>query len=158
MDDDRIAEKFLEPVDPELFLWCWNIYCAAASRQMPVDDPGNKPVMIGGSEVRFTDNPMNRGIMAVTSELRGLGKDFTLKSQVMFRITQFHEIIQHRDEMGTWLSEGESEQTLEVSESLIKACARAKLENGEDNLHFVIPDVVRLAGEFDAAEQEEGAG
>src|SRR5450631_3651950 len=66
-----MARQSMEPVDPELFLWCQGVYYAAASMAMPVQNPEYTKVPLNEKgEFFFTDRPENRGMLAVVKELR----------------------------------------------------------------------------------------
>lgn len=58
-------------VDAQLFVFCAELYRAAASLAMPVENPENRPLVADGDKVyALSDRPMNRGMLAVMKELR----------------------------------------------------------------------------------------
>ena len=145
-----------QPVDPELFLWCQNVYAAAAHLTMPVENPAARPLVEHQSAVYvLSDIPINRGMLAATKELRQRGVDDGIKQAVLCRLMHFGEIFQNRERLQAFIRLSDEAGTVMVSEALIKACATVKLIVEDDKLRFDIEDIARVAQELTDAEEVE---
>jgi len=147
---------FTDPVDPELFLWCSNVYSAAAHLTTPVENPENRPVMeIEGSVYSFSDLPINRGMLAVMKELRDRGVSESERMSFGARIMHFGEVLQSK-KLRKFMKEGDEPGALMVSEALIRACATARMSVIRNRIRFDISDVARIAERL--TKEEEGRG
>nr|WP_145545153.1 hypothetical protein [Variovorax boronicumulans] len=142
-------------VDPDIFLWCHNIFHAAASLAMPVESPAARPLFKDGDKTfAFSDNPMNRGMLAVMKEARERGLDESQRMAVSWRIMHFGDLIKHQGRLAAFIRPGDSPGELEISEALIRACATAKVIVTKKDAQFDVADVIRIASALTAAENQ----
>lgn len=158
--DQRVAEaldasefnfyKTPESVDEDLFLYCSNIYSAAAQMSMPVENPASKPIFRDDKGTySFSDIPMNRGCLAVNKELIEMGQPINVRHAMITRLMQFGDILKPNPLFAQWIKPGEAEDELNVAESLIRACAAAKIVISETSISFDMEDVARLSAEIE---------
>jgi hypothetical protein len=143
----------LLPVDPELFLWCQGVYCAAATMAMPVQNPEYTRVPLnekGGFVLK--DMPINRGMLAVLKELRERKASEETKMAMMTRLMHFGDILREAA-LATFIKRRGDSDELSVSEAVIKACATAKLVVINDRIRFDIDDLARIAQQFTDEEE-----
>lgn len=148
---------FTDPVDPELFLWCSNVYSAAAHLTMPVENPENRPVVeFEGNAYSFSDLPINRGMLAVMKELRDRG--ISEKERMCFgaRIMHFGEVLRAK-KLQKFMKQGDNAEALLVSEALIRACASAKISVSRNRIRFDIADVARIAQRLTDEDEKQNA-
>lgn len=145
-----MADAVGRPVDENLFLYCSEIYAAAASMAMPTENPALKEIHIEDyGTVAFTDNPTNRGMLAVMKELREHGLDDRDRYSLTWRIMHFDDVLAQTERFARWFKPGDEEGTLHVSECLLRACARARIEvDGADGA-FDLDDVERVAADIE---------
>ncbi len=146
-------------VDPDLFVWCSNVYQAAANLSMPVENPASiAKFRDGESGYVPSDIPVNRGMLAVMKELsdRDVGDDERMA--LSWRIMHFGQVFDHMDRLTEFVKEGDSPSSVMVSEALMKACASARFVEIDGDLRFDIEDVIRIAREITAREEQEGMG
>lgn len=141
-------------VDPELFLWCSNLYGAAAHMSMPVENPAEKKLQIEDRTYAFADIPVNRGMLAVGKELHERDMPEQERMDLMMRLLHFGEIFEHRDQLQVFMQPGDGDDGVMVSEALIKACASAKFEVSANRMGFDIADLARIARDLTDAESE----
>jgi hypothetical protein len=159
------AESFLaktanRPVDPDLFLWCANIYQAAAGMTMPVENPASKKFQIGERTMSFTDISINRGMMAVMKELGERNASQEDRMAMAWRLMHFGEIFKHAEaELAEFFRTPEDDpEAKEISTAVIKACATARIIVDGESVEWDIPDVIRIARELEKDEDgEQGA-
>lgn len=159
LDLGKMAETLARPVDEELFLFCMQVYMAAAKMTMPVENPENRKVDIEGfGEIAFTDNSTNRGMMAVSNELADQGVDEATRIAVTFRVTQLGDLFRAKDRLSKWIRPADASGEVEISDALLRACASAKINFTPDRAGFDLEDLDRIATEIDARlEAEEAA-
>ena len=151
----ELARASADPVDSELFLWCQGIYQAAAALNMPIENPAARPLItVGDMSYAFADIPMNRGMLAVMKELSERGLSDEQKMAVSWRLMHFGEIFRHQEKLQAFIKVGDNPGELQVSEALIKACATARIVSSDNDVHFDIDDVARIAQELTDAERE----
>lgn len=139
-----------ETVDEELFLYCSNIYSAAAQMTMPVENPASKPLFRDKKGTySFSDIPLNRGCLAVTKELIDMGQPINVRHAMITRLMQFGDVLKPNPLLSKWIKPGEAEDELNVAESLIRACAVAKIIITENSISFDMEDVARLSAEIE---------
>lgn len=149
------ARQSMEPVDPELFLWCQGVYYAAASLSMPVQNPEYTRVPLdekGGFVLK--DMPMNRGMLAVLKELRERNAPENVKMAMMARLMHFGEIMR-APALAPFIKPTGNGDELSVSEAVIKACATAEFVIADANMRFDIDDIARIAQQL--TDEEEAA-
>ncbi|WP_334037765.1 hypothetical protein [Burkholderia gladioli] len=147
----RMAEWANLSVDEDLYLYCSNLYVAAAHLSMPVENPGAKKLRIEGvGTLAFADLPINRGMLAVTKELSEQGVDQPLRFSMCWRIMHFGDVIAETERFANWIRPGTEQGEIEVAEALIRACATARIDMSNDKGSFDMDDVARLAAEIDA--------
>jgi len=148
-------DNFTQPVDPELYVYCNQIYSAAVGMKMPTESPSKKPAFKDeGNTYVFSDIPVNRGMLAVSKELSEMDLAEAQRLSIMTRVMQFGELLRN-SVLEEFLKPGPTEDEIMVSEALIKACATAKILVDEDNIGFDISDVARIAKEI-TDEEEKG--
>lgn len=79
-DADPLPKGFqaavTQPVDVEKFVYLFDVFNNAVAGKIPGIDPTEKKVDIAGvGTVAFTNTPLNRGLDAITTELRSMGLD-----------------------------------------------------------------------------------
>lgn len=157
-----LAKTANRPVDPDQFLWCANIYQAAARMTMPVENPATKKIQIGEKTMSFTDIPINRGMMAVMKELGERNASQEDRMAIAWRLMHFGEIFKHADkELAEFFRPAEDDpEAKEISTAVIKACATARMIVEEKSVEWDIPDLIRIARELekddDGEQGEEG--
>ena len=149
----KMLAEMCGPVDAKLFMYCSEIYGAAAHMSMPVENPSFKKFKVGESFIALTDIPVNRGMLAVTKELRELKVSDQVKAAMVSRLLHFGEIFEHA-ECKPWIKESSEQGSVMVSECLMRACAEAKINVTNDRLRLDIPDLVRLAEQYEAEEDK----
>jgi hypothetical protein len=155
---DKMSEYIDTPVDEDLFLFCSNLYSAAAQMRMPVENPTAKPIFESdGNVYAFSDMPINRGMLAVMDELNEQNVPQEIKMSMTWRIMQFGEVLSETEKFSKWMRFTNEEGTMEVAESLIRACAKAKMVMTKENASFDLDDVERLAIEITARLESEDA-
>jgi hypothetical protein len=146
-------------VDEELFLFCSNLYSAAAQMTMPVENPENKRLMIDEyGEIAFRDTPMNRGMLAATKECREHGLSEDERFAMGMRVMHFGNVLEARERFAHWIKAGETSDSLNVGENLIRACAKARFVFTNTEMGFDLDDIERHAGEIEkrlAAEDQK---
>ncbi len=134
------------PVDPEKFVYLFDVFMAAASCKMPGVDPGEKPAFIDdqGLSVTFTNIPMNRGLMATKKELTsmGLGEEEDL-APYMSRFIEIPGILQ--DPMFSQFLSRHDDNNMAVSNALIEAMGMANFIYTKDYLGFDKQDLYSKA-------------
>lgn len=139
---EKMAEKVNLPVDEDLFLYCSNLYSAAASFAMPVENPEEKKIHIQDvGTFGFKDMPMNRGMLAITKELREQGIAEDIRFSLGNRIMHFGHVLEARDRFPQWIRSKDKDDSVDVAEALIRACALAKFILTDDDLVFDLDDV-----------------
>ncbi|MBN3815589.1 hypothetical protein G3N57_02770 [Paraburkholderia sp. Se-20369] len=147
----RMAEWANLPVDEELYLYCSNVYSAAAHMSMPVENPESKRFQIDGfGTFAFSDIPVNRGMLAVTKELNERGVDHPMRFSMCWRIMHFGDVLAETERFANWMRPGEEPGAVEVAEALIRACAVARIDMSNDKGSFDMVDVARHATEIEA--------
>ena len=146
----RMEERINVQIDEELFLFCWNLYAAAAQMTMPVENPATKKIHIeGAGTISFTDNPTNRGMLAVTKELREQDASEAVRFATGIRLMQFGDILDAQERFSRWIHQGYEEGTLSIDDTLIRACGKAKITVSDDEMRFDLDDVERYAQEIE---------
>jgi hypothetical protein len=154
-----MLERVNVPVDEELFIFCTNVYMAAASLTMPVENPETKKVHIEDvGTVAFSDIPMNRGMLAVTNELNEQGVDEVTRFSLCWRIMHFGDVLKETGRFARWIRPLDGVDSTDVADALIRACAHAKMRvDGSGS--FDMDDVSRYAEEIEARmDFGDGAG
>ncbi len=142
------TEVYTQPVDPELFLWCYGIYHAAAGLSMPMESPASRPIIQDEDKTySFSDIPVNRGMLAITQELNEIDTSENVKMSLLTRMMHFGGLF-GKQELSSFIKEGDSPEEVLVSEALIKACAVAKLTIKYDRISYEISDVAKIAQQF----------
>ncbi|WP_233874603.1 TraB/GumN family protein [Paraburkholderia adhaesiva] len=145
----QMAEWVNLPVDENLYLFCSNLYSAAAHMSMPVENPESKELRIDGfGTVAFSDIPVNRGMLAVTNELNEQGVDQKTRFSTCWRIMHFGDVLGETERFAKWLRPGEEPGAIDVAEALIRACAIARIDMSNDKGSFDMDDVARHAAEI----------
>lgn len=140
----------IDAVDEDLYLYCSNIYSAAAQMTMPVENPESKKILISDDKaISFRDIPINRGCLAVNKELIEMGVEAKVRRSMLARIMQFGDVLKPNPLIDTWLKPGDTQDELNVAESLIRACARANIVVVDNSLRFDLADVARLSAEIE---------
>jgi hypothetical protein len=65
------------------------------------------------------------------------------------RLMQFGQILKPNPLFAQWINPGEADDELSVAESLIRACATAKIVISETSISFDMEDVARLSAEIE---------
>lgn len=139
---EKMAEQVNLPVDEDLFLYCSNLYSAAASLAMPVENPEEKKIHIKDrGTFGFKDIPMNRGMLAITKELREQGIPENIRFSLGIRIMHFGQVLEARDRFRQWIRPRDEDDSIDVAEALIRACALARFNLTDDDLVFDLDDI-----------------
>jgi len=139
---EKMVERVNLPVDEELFMYCSNLYSAAASLAMPVENPEEKKLYIEGmGNFGFKDMPMNRGMLAITKELREQGIAEDVRFSMGIRIMHFGQVLEARNRFAQWIRPKDEDGSVDVAEALIRACAIAKFQLTEGEMNFDLDDV-----------------
>ncbi|MBC8641565.1 hypothetical protein IAG25_32600 [Caballeronia sp. EK] len=144
------------PVDEDLFLFCTNLYTAAARMTMPVENPEARPITIEGmGTFAFKDIPMNRGMMAVTKELIDQGVDEPTRTSMCWRVMNFGDVLNEGERFARWFRAGDRPGAVSVAEALIRAGAVAKIDFSKESATFDMDDVARHAAQIEARLESE---
>jgi hypothetical protein len=162
---DRLAamtETMNIQFDEDQYLYCLTMYQAAAGMSMPVENPENRKIQIEGyGTVAFTDNPMNRGMLAVSKELTDQGMEHRERMAMVSRIMHFGDIIEAKDRFSHWFQPSTEEGALSINEALMRAGATARIIVSGDQMGFDLDDVERIANEIsnrlDAEDSSSGS-
>ena len=139
----RIWDEQWQPVDPATFRMAFGIWCAAASRKMPVENPELRRFVDGDTGIvnSFTDMPLNRALITVARELREIGiKD---PQPYMTRLVEMQELFDRRHDLLAdyfVLIDGQ----LMIDDDLLTAAATARFvipENDSDGGLFRVFDL-----------------
>lgn len=153
----HFLERISEPLDIETFKYAYSVLMAAGSLKMPVENPKNRIAFVdeeAGREYRFGDIPMNRGMLALSAELREMGVDN--QQAYIMRLMQMHQVYDQRKGILAGYFKDCGEDKIMVSLDLIEAMAVAKftfpsaeeMENpGVDEFGFDIDDLAAKAAE-----------
>lgn len=151
----ELVKSSCDPVDPDLFVWCYGIYEAAASLSMPVENPAAKPLFADGDKTySFKDIPMNRGMLAVMKELNDRGLSEEQKMAFGLRLMNSGDIFKYRAELQNFFKDGDEPGVVLISEAIVKACATARMITTEKHVGYDITDVARIAQELTDADEE----
>jgi hypothetical protein len=136
--DQRLPSKFLKSLDPEEFKFGLDLWIAAASQKMPMDNPADHSVTIEGfGTVRFTDNPMNRATLAIAGHYKSMNlsdeERFARSASFNFRIEALKKVIQHR-RAAPWIREDEA--LIHIPDAVLCAAARGELRAVKDEVEF----------------------
>ena len=146
-------------VDPDTFLFMSNIYQAAARLTMPTDNPAARPIFQdkAGKTYSFADIPMNRGMLAVTKQLRELSIEPT--QPYLARLMHLGEVLEQREKFAEFFKPSdEDDGSVMVAGPLIMACAVARFDANTDRLGFDLNDVLVHALRFKAEDEAKSAG
>lgn len=136
--------------DPTRFLAMMQVYQEGARAPLaPRSEQG----------LHLTDIPINRGMMAVVGAMREHGdSDQALRATTM-RLMHMDEIFEARDFFGHFFRPGtDGDDSIEVSEALLKAAAVARIEPMGEFARFDLADVLAYTQRFEAAEEVEEGG
>jgi hypothetical protein len=143
----EVFARFTKPVDADLFLWCTGIYSAAASMQMPTDNPETKKIAIDDNVYAFTDRPFNRGMLAVMEQLKDRVPEQELRMAMGFRLMHFSQVLD-APRFERFKRTCEEPGAIEIAEALLRACATAKMQQTGNDMGFDLDDVERIATEL----------
>jgi hypothetical protein len=84
--------KPAESVAVEDLLFAMRIGDAAATGKMPTPNPNTREIVMEdtGEIIRFTDQPLNRGMLAISEQFRDRGHDYSMS--LMWRLTLIGEV------------------------------------------------------------------
>jgi hypothetical protein len=146
----RIREDIERTVDEDLFLYCSNIYSAAANMTMPVENPSARPIINDGDKTyAFSDIPVNRGMLAVNKELTEMNMGPEVKYPMTLRLMHFGDVLLPNPLLEKWIKPNDEPDSLSVAECLIRACAKAKLIVDNEHIGWDFEDVARIAAEIE---------
>lgn len=151
-------EKMIEPAPVDVFRACVVVYQSAAALTMPVKNPGEYKIGFAGKVYAFTDNPMNRGMMAIKEFLRGgEGTDQSeLMPAVTTRIMAIGGMTKLRADprFQQFFKEDQADGSHMVSDALIDAFAVSPFKTGTLDLDM---DAVLLKATelFDADDESQ---
>jgi hypothetical protein len=123
----KFYQDSIRTVPVDVWKACVIAYQAAARLTMPVKNPGEYKVRMGGQVYAFTDNPLNRGMMAVKEFLREEQMEFF--PAIVTRIMAFSgvmERIQTEERFAVFFKPAEEEGATMISEALLDAFATAQ--------------------------------
>jgi hypothetical protein len=144
-------------IDPEIFVFCSNVYHHAARLNMPVENPAAKPLFVdAGKEYALADIPLNRGMLAVVKELREQGYSDDVKHAVTMRLMHFGEIF-GKDELEPFQRKCDRTDVVEVSDALVKACASARFIFEGERMRFDVADLARIAHQLTEDDERKAA-
>lgn len=138
-----------EPMDDEQFLFLYQVANAAASGTYQTSAPSD--VKFSTEEIdgdptvyQFTDNPLNRAMLAANRQ--GLPVEVT--QSFCWRYISLGDVVRQADRFPRHIVRNDDAEITELSESLLRAIARAKLRKSGKY------DIDRLAADADAIERE----
>lgn len=139
------------PVDEDLFLFCTNLYTAAARMTMPVENPEARSITLEGfGTFSFKDMPVNRGMTALMDELVQQGVNEPTRASMCWRVMNFGYILNESERFAHWFRPGDKEGAVAVAEALIRAGAVAKINFIKESATFDMDDVARHAVAIEA--------
>ncbi len=114
------------PVDAEKFSFLFDVFSRAAVGQIPGVDPTERKIEIEGhGTMSFTNNPLNRGLKAVTDELQSMGViNPNEKAPYVARLMEVQSVLTS-DRFAKFMRP-EKDGMVAVSESLVNALASAR--------------------------------
>jgi len=153
----RSANPYLEqivnqPLDMETFLFVARVFDAAGRGTMPCDMSSLHPVFIGGYEVRLTDKPLNRGIVAATRELKNLNLPLLQQRAYVWRVMHIGAVFDLVDKSDGLVTRAPPGKEVLVAEALIRAFAVAKYDVKGDDAKVNIDSLLAHAKRFREAE------
>lgn len=120
----------IKPVDFETFLYLSEVFEAAASMKMPVQNPASFDFEFDGDRYAFTDNPVNRGMIAVRQS--GVSRDEYMSFS--FRLFTLFDLVGNQEDETDLIKDGD---LVSVSEALMYAISQVRFKNGEvDKKHL----------------------
>ena len=141
-----------QPVDPATFRFAFGIWCAAAARKMPVENPEMIRIVdtVAGIEASLTDRPTNRAGIAVASQLREMGINNSLP--YLIRLMSLQELFDERNGvLADYFDVVDGH--LMIADDLLTAAAQARFtirlddSDGGSPMGFDIADVLQKAQE-----------
>lgn len=148
----KMADNIRTPVNEDIFLFCSNIYTAAAQMTMPVENPESKPIVeFEGHTYSFADTALNRGMIAVMKELREQKIPQEVSMAITWRLMHFGDVLRQVEKFSKWIKPVGEDGAFDVAESLIRACAGANMIVSNNSASYDYDDVERLADEIEAA-------
>jgi hypothetical protein len=143
----------LGPIDEEVFLYCVEVYQAAATMIMPTKNPETVKIELEDyGTLAFTDRKENRGMLAIMKEARQAGLSDHDRMSLGWRILHVNNVIEARVRFARWIKDGDEPGALAIDEALLRACARAKTiydpNSTESGPGFDLDDVERIAAEM----------
>lgn len=148
-------DNMSKPLDPKTFMMMMDVFQAAADLTMPTLNPEEaaKFQLDDGSTIRFTDRPMNRGMLEVNRQLRELGVE--PRQAYTARIMQFSDILDAADRFGDLIKPGEELHSMLIDEVVYEACATARFHMSGDHFGYDVDDVIARAKALKAAEEAQ---
>ena len=144
-------ENYIQPVDPDIFFRCNQMYCAGYSMEMPKESSSNEPVMQHRhSLLSRSDNPI--GMLAIIKELKQLNLSESQVKSLLARITEFGSLLK-RKELSPFIKQGSNDQEIMVSKALVRACATARVYLDGDRIRFDLEDLARITKEISGNER-----
>lgn len=134
----------MPPIDPDVFIVAVNFAMNAASGNAITDDPTKAGINLveengSVSELRFTDIPMNRAMLALKERFAGDSAMFSSAATRMFALGKVLE----DPRLSKWIKHGDDSD--EVHEAVIETAATIRLDaNGEFPLDKFILQVEEL--------------
>jgi len=122
---ETFQQAMIRPVDVEKFVFLFDVFNMAASGQIPGVDPSENKIDIDGhGTVTFTNNPLNRGLKAVTDELQSMGLSGQGdKAPYVARFCELHSVLSS-DRFAKFMRKVDG--MVSVSGALVNALATAR--------------------------------
>jgi len=145
-----------QPVDPAVFRFAFGVWCAAASRKMPVENLELTQFVDTETGIVFSlkDRPVNRAGIAVVRQLREMGIKDVLP--YLTRLMQMQDLFdEHNGVLADFFDEADGH--LMIADDLLTAAASARFiirlddSVGGGFMGFDIADVLRKAHEAEAS-------
>lgn len=133
-----------EPLDPDVFKMMVEVWQAASSMSMPTENPQESKIHLAdtGDTISFTDNGLNRGMMAVTRQCREIGIENP--QGYTARLMHLPDIFDAQERFGELMVAG-ADGGLSVHGSVLTAAATAKFYASPERMGFDIDDLIAKA-------------
>jgi len=144
--NEHIRATVCEPLDVETFMYMLHVFDAAASRKMPSTLGAYTTPRREG--YYLTDTPINRGIMAVTAELKSIGAPAIQRTTYLWRILDVSELFEHTGRLGRFMTWSESQREWLIHDPLLRALAVTRYKLSGSSAKLDIDHLIACAERF----------
>ncbi|WP_420213471.1 hypothetical protein ACN8ZM_40370 (plasmid) [Burkholderia aenigmatica] len=139
--------QWTRPIEEDLFMHCASVF--TKEQQRP------KASLAGAGIRTINDLPFAAGLLAVMNDPALKRRDSNTRAAIWWRLVNMLEIAREPGRLAPWVSISEATGATEVSEGLVRACAKARLACAESaGSGFDTDDLATQVAAIDARDQE----